>query len=135
MRSSCSAGVRPSGLLVADAFADLRAEAGDADHEELVEVIGGDRQEFKPLEQRVLPVGRFFEHAAIEVQPGQLTVDKPVRTGQKIRRGMARAGLRHALFGAPQRRGFSRSSSCLAAVGHGFLVLLEGDIGHYATIL
>ena len=40
-----------------DAFAQLRAETGDAHHEELVEIVGGDRQKFQPLQQRVSAIG------------------------------------------------------------------------------
>ena len=46
-------GVRPSGLLVGDARAHLALEAGDPHHEEFVEVVGRDRQEPQPLEQRM----------------------------------------------------------------------------------
>ena len=41
------------GAFGVDAFTHLRAQAGDADHEELIEIVGGDRQEFQPLEQRI----------------------------------------------------------------------------------
>ena len=40
------------GAAFGDAFADLRLDAGDADHEELIKVIGGNRQEPHPLQQR-----------------------------------------------------------------------------------
>ena len=53
----------------------VRLEAGDADHEEFVEVAGRDRQEAQPLEQRVGGVAGFLEHAAVERQPAQLAVE------------------------------------------------------------
>ena len=34
-----------------DAFADLRLDAGDADHEELIKVIGGNRQKPHPFQR------------------------------------------------------------------------------------
>ena len=67
MRTSCSAGVNPSGTLRADAGTYLRAETGDAHHEEFVEVVGRYRQESHSLEQRVLAIGGLLENAAIEI--------------------------------------------------------------------
>ena len=51
MAASCSAGVRPSGRRLGDVPRQLLLEAGDADHEELVEVRGDDGQELEPLER------------------------------------------------------------------------------------
>ena len=62
-----------------DALAHLRLDAGDADHEELIKVIGGNRQESHPLQRRVAGIDRFLEHPAIEMQPGQLAVDETFR--------------------------------------------------------
>ncbi len=72
-------GRQPFRAFGVDAFAQLRAKAGHAHHEEFVEVIGGDRQEFQPLEQRIVRVGRFLQHAAVEIQPRQLAVDETIR--------------------------------------------------------
>ena len=60
---------KPFRALGADTFAHLRAEAGHAHHEKFVEVVGGDRQEFEPLKERVPAVRRFLEHAAIKIEP------------------------------------------------------------------
>ena len=49
--------------------AHLAAQARDADHEELVEIAGRDRQEAQLLEQRMVAVGRLFQDAAVELQP------------------------------------------------------------------
>ena len=65
----------------------LLAQAGDADHEELVEVRGEDREELCPLEQRVIGVLGLFEHAGVELQPAQLAVDEVF--GQKLGAGGA----------------------------------------------
>src|SRR3712207_8029033 len=80
-------------------------QAGDADHVELVEVAGEDRQELHPLQQGEGVVLRQLEHAGVEVQPRQLAVDVPVGGG-------AGAGRGHGLI-VPQtgcRRGGERGS-------------------------
>ena len=53
-------------------------EPGDAHHVELVEVAGEDRQELDALEQRQRLVLRELQHACVEVQPGQLSVQESV---------------------------------------------------------
>ena len=70
---------QPVGALGGDAGAHLALEAGDADHGEFVEVVGRDREKADPLQQRVGFVGRLLEHAPVEMQPGQLTVDESLR--------------------------------------------------------
>ncbi len=49
--------------------AHLGAQAGDAHHEEFVEVVGRDRQKPQSLEQRMLAIGGLLKDAAIEVEP------------------------------------------------------------------
>ena len=66
-----------------DARGDAALEAGHADHEELVEVRGEDRQEPHPLEQREVGVLGQLEHPLVERQPGQLAVQEPV-VGQRL---------------------------------------------------
>ena len=58
----------PVRALDGDAGAQLALEAGDADHEELVEIVGRDRQEAHALQQRMGLVGGFFEHAPVELR-------------------------------------------------------------------
>ena len=70
---------QPVGALVGDALAHLTLEAGDAHHEEFVEVVGRDRQEAHPLQQRMMLVAGLFQHPAVEVQPGQFAVDEALR--------------------------------------------------------
>ena len=48
---------------------DLVVQAGDADHEELVDVAGEDRAELHALEQRDVRVLGELEHALVELQP------------------------------------------------------------------
>ena len=58
-----------------DAGGPRPGEAGDADHEELVKIAGGDRQEPHPLQDRVVRVLGLLKNAAVEVEPGQLPID------------------------------------------------------------
>ncbi len=58
----------PGGLLV--------QQAGDANHEELVEVGGEDRAELHPLEQRLRLLGGEIEHARVELDPRELAVEE-----------------------------------------------------------
>ncbi len=59
-----------------DPLLDLRLQAGDPDHVELVPVGPGDREKPKPLEQRVIRIGRLLENAAVEGQPRELAIDE-----------------------------------------------------------
>ena len=52
-------------------------QAGDAHHEELVEVRREDRAELHALEQRDVRVGGELEHARVEVEPRELAVEQP----------------------------------------------------------
>ncbi len=54
---------------------DTALEAGDSHHEELIEVAREDRQEVRAFERRQRIVFGQFEHALIERQPAQLTVE------------------------------------------------------------
>ena len=81
------AGVSPSWLGVVDAGVDLAAQARDADHVEFVEVVGRDRQEAQPLEQRMAAVVGLFQHPLVERQPGQLAVDETTLGGRFDLRG------------------------------------------------
>ena len=69
---------QPGGGAYGDPGRDPALEAGDPDHEELVEVAGEDRQEPRPLEQRQVVVLGQLEHPLVEAQPGQLAVEEAV---------------------------------------------------------
>ncbi len=72
---------------------DLVVQAGDADHEELVEVRGRDRAELEPLEQRHRVVLGELEHARVELQPGELAVEEQRgRVEVELRRCGGRVG-------------------------------------------
>ena len=61
----------------------LPAQASHADHEKLIKVATGNRQETEPLQQGVRWVRRFFQHALIKFQPRQLAV-KIARIGWRF---------------------------------------------------
>ena len=62
-----------------DAGGDLTPKPGDADHEELIQVAGGNRQKPQLFEQRMIPVFGLAQYAFIEGEPRQFTVDEPLR--------------------------------------------------------
>ena len=70
----------------------VRLQASHPNHEEFVEVVGRDRQEAQPLEQRVAGIGRLLEHAAIECEPRQLAIEVARvglgKIGRRLRRGV-----------------------------------------------
>ena len=68
-------GAEPVERRLLDAGAELLEDRRHPDHEELVEVGGGDGQELDPLEQRVGVVLGLGEHPAVELEPAQLAVD------------------------------------------------------------
>ncbi len=59
-----------------DAGLDLALEAGDPHHVELVEVVGRDRQEAQPFEQRMARIVGLGEDALVEGEPRQLAIDE-----------------------------------------------------------
>ena len=76
-----------------DALALPALQAGDAHHEELVEIVGRDRQEAQALEDGMVGVARLLENPPIEVQPRQLAIDEPVRlVAQPLPAGGVEAG-------------------------------------------
>ena len=71
--------MRPPGVKMlgqAEAFLEALQDSGDADLDELVEVAGGDGEEFDALEQGVWSSSGLFEDAAIELQPALVAVDE-----------------------------------------------------------
>ena len=76
------------GAALGNALPHLRLDAGDPDHEELVKVIGGNRQEPDPFERGMAGIDRFLEHPAIEMQPGQLAVDEAFGARSHRRAGL-----------------------------------------------
>ena len=72
-------GGQPVGRRLGDVARQLLLEAGDADHEELVQVRRDDGQELEALGERHRRVARLLEHPFVEPQPGQLAVDEQLR--------------------------------------------------------
>jgi hypothetical protein len=68
------------GALGGDAGPDLTAQARHPDHEELVEIVGRNRQKTQALQQRVARILRLLQDAPVEVQPGQLAIDETLGT-------------------------------------------------------
>ena len=73
-RAPAGASARPRSAR--DARLGLSEEAGDAHLEELVEVGGEDSAEVHTLEQRERLVGRELEHARMELEVRELTVEE-----------------------------------------------------------
>jgi hypothetical protein len=86
----------PVGGRLRHARGDLLLEAGDADHEELVEVRRDDGEEADALEQRVRRVLRLLENPPLERQQRQLPVHEELRVEWW--------GLRRELAGDRRRR-------------------------------
>ena len=97
------AGRVPAGRPDRDAGGDAPLEAGDPDHEELVEVAGEDREELRPVEDGQLVVLGELEHALVEGEPRQLTVQEPVG-GQPLLDGDGGGRRRERGGGARGRR-------------------------------
>jgi len=57
------------------ARANLLLQSSNSLHEELVEIGGGDSQEFDSFQQRVAFVQGFFEDPAVERQPGLVAIE------------------------------------------------------------
>ena len=110
-------GGEPVGALGHDALAHLALEAGDAHHEEFIKVVGGNRQEAHPLQQRMVLVGSLLQHPAIEVQPGQLAVDEAVRARPQIRLNDRIQACGHR-FSVADRSDFLNIRKRLSAICH-----------------
>jgi hypothetical protein len=59
-------------------------QARDADHEELVQILGEDGEELQPFEQRLRRVERLFEHAPVELDLAELAVEERQRLGLRL---------------------------------------------------
>jgi hypothetical protein len=73
------------------AGADVPLEPGHAHHEELVQVGAEDGEELHPLQQRDAGILGLLEHPAVELEPGQLSVDETgIGHGGSLRPGPGR---------------------------------------------
>ena len=98
----------------------LVEQAATRTDEELVEVLGEDRAELHPLEERDVRVLGEREHAGVELEPGELAVEELARRGGGDRGGTSRPSSRiSALPGGDQREG--RPPAVRSARGRGGL--------------
>ena len=74
------------------AVLDLLAQRAHALHEELVEVVREDRQEAHALEQRHRVIGGHVEHATVELEPLEITVQEARWIAARAGRGGACVG-------------------------------------------
>jgi hypothetical protein len=63
---------------------DALQEAGDADFDKFVEIVGGDGEELDAFEERIAEVASFFEDAAIEFQPLEVAVEIVARVVEVV---------------------------------------------------
>ena len=121
-------GRQPVRALDRNSGTQLALEAGDADHEEFIEVVGGDREKTDPLEQGMGVIGGFLEHPAVEMQPRQLAVDEALGAYDQIgRRGLDRGR-------SQGRDGFPFHNNDLASISDGQMlsdeernIVVKGD--------
>src|SRR5690606_13943576 len=73
---------QPVGGRFDDSRRDLLAQAGYANHEKLIEIIGKNRQELHTFQQRQRVIQRFFQDAVVELQHAQLAIDVQTRIAE-----------------------------------------------------
>jgi hypothetical protein len=95
--------VQPVGRARGHTVAQQLRQARDADHEELVEVVGGDGEEAHALEQRRALVERLGEHAIVEVEPRELTIGEQATVGDVPGDGSAGRFLFHGDLSVPRQ--------------------------------
>ena len=57
---------------------NLLLQSGYANHEELIQVRGEDRQELKSLQERLTPIQRFFEDTPVELNPAEFSIQESI---------------------------------------------------------
>src|SRR5690606_8926386 len=119
----------PGGRGDRDAGRHAALGAGDADHEELVQVRREDREEPDALQERLARVLSELEHPLVERQPAQLAVREPVvgeRTEVELRAHLLDLRLLRDVLGDVRREiGVERAPG--GRVGHGFMVAPVGE--------
>ena len=71
----------PRGALRGRVLRILALQAGDPNHEELVQVVPDDAQETEAFEQRDFGVQGLFQHLTVESQPRQLAIEESLIHG------------------------------------------------------
>ena len=72
------AGGYPNLLTAERASLDLLDQARDTHHEKFVQIAGRDGQEPQALKQRMGRIAGFFQHPAVEFQPGKFAIDETI---------------------------------------------------------
>ena len=67
---------KPVGPGFAAALLGLLQQPGDAHFHEFVEIAGGDGQKLHAFEKGIRGVEGLFQHAAVELQPGKMAIEK-----------------------------------------------------------
>jgi hypothetical protein len=99
---------------VFDAGPEFLEDGGDAHHEELIEVGAGDGQKLDALEQGVRRVLCLREHALVERQPAQLSIDIERGTTEVVR-----VEVRPVLLNGRRRRDGLGCPAFARTAGHG----------------
>ena len=68
-------GCQTIGRTFLDVLAILTDQPGKADHEELVQIATGDRQEAQPLEQRMRVILSLFDNPLVKAQPAYFPIE------------------------------------------------------------
>jgi len=85
-RRELLAGAQGVGPALLHMTGELLLEAGDADHEEFVEVRAGDGEELQPLQGGDARIEALLEHALVEGQPRELAIDEEARVVEVLDR-------------------------------------------------
>src|SRR6266478_2981094 len=67
---------------------DLLFDSGDPDFEKLVQIRTDNCEKLDALDERLPLILRFFENAAVELEPAQLAVDEIFRVTKTLMRGL-----------------------------------------------
>src|SRR5216117_174671 len=81
-------GAQPVRANIARLALNLLFDSGDANLEELVQIRTDDGEKLDPLDERLSLILRFFENAAVKLEPAQLAVDKIFRVPKTIMRSL-----------------------------------------------
>ncbi len=63
------------GTRINETFFNALQEAGDSNFKKFIQIAGRNGKEFHPLQQGIVLVIGFFQHAPVEGKPGSLTID------------------------------------------------------------
>ena len=128
-RSKLLRGCSPIGAAHDHPFPNLPDQTRNTDGIKFIKITGTDRQEANPFQQRISRAFRFFNDTLVEIEPGQFTIDKPLRRRWHIRIVL---GCRDD-HPPPPGTTYSRSHAALtrlagcAAAGSRFLVFSRHD--------